>query len=385
MTRLQAGAGISLLYLTLYLHYGVLGLFLPLWLVDRGVSAEQVGALLAIPLFLRLLLVAPASALADRARRVRDATLLCAVVSAVMVALLPLMHDYALLIGFFVLFSLVWDPLPVLADAYALITTRAHKLDFGQVRVWGSIGVIGGSLIGGFVIRLTGNEGIPWLIAALLLLPIALLTMLPRDRALGAVDPAAKGGWREVLRDPVLLGTMMATSLIMGSHGLITSFGAIQFSERGISTEMIGTLNAIAMASEIMFLPLGSWLLGKRSPGLLIAVSGAVAALRWMAMSLNPPLWGLIGLQLLQGPSAMAALLGMMLTIGVRVPAARLATAQGIGAVLLGAALAVVVLVSGWLWHHLGALAYLPMAAIALLGLVVVLAGLRRDTVAVAQ
>ena len=53
--------GVSGLYLALYLHYGFFA-FIPLWLKTMGASPEEIGILLAIPLVLRILTVAPFSA-----------------------------------------------------------------------------------------------------------------------------------------------------------------------------------------------------------------------------------------------------------------------------------------------------------------------------------
>jgi len=63
--------GVSGLYLALYLHYGFFA-FIPLWLKTMGASPEEIGILLAIPLVLRILTVAPFSAWAGRRGRVRD-------------------------------------------------------------------------------------------------------------------------------------------------------------------------------------------------------------------------------------------------------------------------------------------------------------------------
>ena len=61
----RLGLGVSGLYLALYIHYGFFA-FLPLWLKATGASPEEIGVLLAIPLILRLLTVAPFSAFVGR-------------------------------------------------------------------------------------------------------------------------------------------------------------------------------------------------------------------------------------------------------------------------------------------------------------------------------
>src|SRR4051812_38852052 len=91
----------SALYGVLYLHYGALS-FLPLWLQSREVPAAQIGALMAIPLFLRLIAVAPVVAWAGRRARLRDALSLFTLLTAVLAASTGLIHDHLWLLIVFV-------------------------------------------------------------------------------------------------------------------------------------------------------------------------------------------------------------------------------------------------------------------------------------------
>jgi PPP family 3-phenylpropionic acid transporter len=63
----RLGLGVSGLYFALYLHYGFFA-FMPLWLKETGAPPEEIGVLLAIPLILRLLTVAPFFGLCRTAR-----------------------------------------------------------------------------------------------------------------------------------------------------------------------------------------------------------------------------------------------------------------------------------------------------------------------------
>lgn len=362
--------GVSGLYLALYLHYGYFT-FIPLWLKETGSSPGEIGLLLAIPLILRLLTVAPFSAWAGRRGRVRDSITATALLSAGLILLLLLNPDHAGRIAVIILFSIMWDQLPVLTDAYAVMSVRSHGVDFGRVRVWGSIGVVASTGTAGWAIGLTGIEVLPILIAALLLLPAIAAPLLPSDRTMASAEAGAAGKWRDVIGDRQLMRALIASALIMGSHGVITSFGAIQWTARGISTGMIGTLQALAVSVEIVAFWFGAKLLGKRDPSVLICIASAVAVIRWGIMALNPGLAVLFGVQLLHGITSTGAILGVMLVIAQRVPVQLSATAQGLNAVLLGIALAVVTAGSGLLWSQGIAAAYGAMAVLAALGVIV--------------
>ena len=361
--------GVSGLYLALYLHYGFFA-FIPLWLKAMGAAPGEIGVLMAIPLGLRLLTVAPFSAWAGRRGRVRDAIMVTALLSAALILLLLLKPDHAGRIAVVLAFSIMWDQIPVLTDAYAVMAVRAHALDFGRMRVWGSIAVVISNAAAGWMFGWTGIMALPWLVALLLLLPAGLAPLLAPDRTMAHAEAGPTGRWRDVIADRKLLRAMAAASFIMGSHGVLNSFGAIQWSARGISTGMIGTLQAVSVSAAIIAFWFGAKLRGKRDPSLLLCIAAAAAVLRWLVMASDPGLGVLFAAQLLQGVTATGAILGIMLVIATRVPVQASAAAQGLNAVLLGVVFAVTTAGSGLLWSHGVSFAYLAMAAIAALGIV---------------
>lgn len=362
--------GVSGLYLALYLHFGYFA-FIPLWLKSTGAAAGEIGILLAIPLILRLVTVAPFVALAGRHGQVRNAIIATAVLSAALILLLLGKPDHAGRIVIVLLFSVAWDQIPVLADAYAVMAVRSHGLDFGRVRVWGSIAVVISTGTAGWVIGQTGISALPLMVAALLLLPAIVAPFMPSDRSMAAVEKSAHGRWRDVISDRQLMRALIAAALIMGSHGVITNFGAIQWSAKGISTTMIGILQAIAVGVEIIAFTLGRKFLGERDPILLVWIASGAAMIRWIIMALDPGLAVTSAAQLLHGISSTGAILGVMMVIAKRVPVETSAAAQGVNAVLLGVALAVVTAGSGLLWAAGIAVSYAAMAALAALGMIV--------------
>ncbi|KQS02314.1 hypothetical protein ASG11_16260 [Sphingomonas sp. Leaf357] len=360
--------GVSGLYLALYFHYGFFA-FMPLWLTKMGAAPSEIGVLMAIPLILRLLTVAPFSAWAGKNGRVRDAITVTALLSAALVALLLGQPGHAGRIAIILIFSIMWDQLPVLTDAYAVMAVRARQLDFGRMRVWGSIAVVVSNIGGGWAFGLIGIEALPLVCALLLLLPAGVAPLLPPDRTLSRADEGARGSWRDVVADAKLMRAMIAASLIMGSHGVLTSFGAIQWAAQGISTANIGVLQAVAVSAEIVAFWFGAKLLGRRDPNLLLCIAAAAAALRWVVMATGPGLTALFATQLLQGVTATGAILGIMLVIAARVPVQTSAAAQGLNAVLFGVVLAASTAGSGLLWSYGTASAYLVMAVLAVLAI----------------
>lgn len=358
----------SLLYAAVYLHYGVLGPFLPLWFSERGITTVQIGVLMSLPLFLRVFFVAPVTALADRYRRILDVLCACALGTAVLMAGLNSVHGYLALLAFFTVLSVLWDPLPVLTDAYAAAAVRTANLDFGRMRMWGSLSFIAANVAGGWLVDVGGPGIVTWLICALLLVPLAVRPLIPPDRLMA--DPAASSGgdWRMLLHDSTLLIIIGATALIVASHALVNAYSAIHWHANGYSGAFIGTLWGIGIGAEVVALWIGQRLLGDRSPLWMIVIGGTVAVVRWSLMALDPGRAELVGLQLLQGVTAMVTFPGFILFVARRVPVHLLSTSQGMNAVVLGVALALGTLACGPLWNAMGPRAYLVMALMSALG-----------------
>jgi len=365
---------VSLLYGSLYLHFGFLA-FLPLWLSSRGMSPKAIGILVALPLILRILTVAPVAGAAGRTGRVRLVMLCATLVSAVLIALLGAASGTVAVVLVVLLFALAWDQLPVLADAYAVMAVRQQSLDFGRMRVWGSIAVIASSLLGGWVIGKAHISALPLMVAGLLLLPaMVIYLLLPPDRLLIAAaheddEAGGRADWRQLIGNRPLMAGMLTVSLVVGSAGIFSSFSVIQWTAAGISASMIGMLNATAVVSEIAFFWFGAQLLGGRDPRWMLVAAALASALRWVLMATSPALPVLVFAQLLQGVGATGAILGMMMLISQRTSLRLTPAAQGMNAVLIGVILAGITAVSGFIWTWGPAPAYLAMTAVALVSL----------------
>ena len=359
----------STLYAAVYLHFGVFSVFMPVWLLKHaGLPASQIGLLMSLPLLLRILFVAPVSALADHLRQIREVLFVCLVLMAALVGSLSLVRGFVPIAIFFVVLSMVWDPIPILTDSYAVAAVRVRGLNFGRMRLWGSLAHISANFIGGAIIDYAGIRTVPWMTAALLLVPLAIIPFLPADRHFGDPVPAAKGEWTRLVKDRPLMIVLFATCLILGSQGLFGGFAAIQWTAKGFSSRFIAELNGVGIAAEIVILWACQRMLGRRSPLVLILVMAGMTVVRWLLMTLDPGPALLVAIQLLQG-AGMGVVAGLMLFIAERAPAHLMATAQGLYAVIVGVIAALVVAGSGFLWQAFGPRAYLAMALITAVGM----------------
>ena len=370
---------ISVMYAAIYLHYGAFGLFIPMWFSHRGLNPEEIGTLMSLPMFLRILFVAPVSNLADRLQRIREVLLACVVGAMLIMSFMSFAHVYWQMLLFFTLFSLVWDPLPILADSYAVLAVRTRGLDFGRMRLWGSLAFVVANVASGSLIGAYSPEVIPWFTAGLLAIPIVPILLLPPDRELGNGEKGERVSWRSAFADRAVVLAMISTALITSSHVLLYTFGTIQWPAMGMDGTTIGILVGVSIAAEIIVLFGAQKLLGKRSPLLLIALGGVTAVIRWALTAMHPGLYGIAALQLLNGITGMGVMAGLMLFIAQRIDGRMISTVQGINAVVLGLTAALATFGSGYAWKALGYNAYLLAALVAAAGCVPVLLALRKQ------
>ena len=369
--RRSLGRSVSLLYGAVYLHYGVFGLFMPVWLAHAGLKSSEIGLLISAPMLLRILFVAPVSALADHLRRIRELLFACLAGTAAFVVLLGAVHGFLAMALFFVVFSVVWDPVPILADAYAVSAVRARQLDFGRMRLWGSLGFVAATRAGGKLLDIAGIGAMPLLTAALLVVPLLVIPFLPPDRGLGSPEAAPKGEWRSLLQDRSLATVVLACALIVASSGLFATFSAIRWTEKHFSSTFIGFLSAVGIVSEVVVLGIAQKALGHRSPLWLILVAGALVMARWLLMALDPDRYFSIARCELLNGGGMGVIGGLMLYLAQRVPVRMMATARAMNAVVVGLTAAISAGASGYVWQAFGAGGYLLMAAMAAVGLVI--------------
>jgi PPP family 3-phenylpropionic acid transporter len=195
----------------------------------------------------------------------------------------------------------------------------------------------------------------------------ASIALAPLDMGPSLVETRAHSP-KNLLRDPVFVAVALAASLVQGSHALFYGFSVLQWRAAGLDGTIIGLLWGLGVLAEIVLFALSTRLPGTLAPTALLAIGGAGALIRWTVMAFDPPAAVLPLLQLLHAASFGAAHLGAMGFLARAVPRELAATAQGIIATISGVVSASALALSGLIYATAGSLAYLVMAAMALIG-----------------
>ena len=121
-----------------------------------------------------------------------------------------------------------------LTDAYALRGVARYGLNYGPLRLWGSVAFVLGALACGVLVDVIAARHLIWVIAAMAGLGAVLgLGLRPLDQPKTA--PVVASPREALLRDPGFVAIILASALIQGSHAAYYTFGSITWQASGLS------------------------------------------------------------------------------------------------------------------------------------------------------
>lgn len=349
--------------------------FFPVWLDSRGMSDVEIAAIIAVPGFLRVFLTPFAGIFADRAPNRRFAAI-CFTLPAAAIFLLAWPADgfWPLMIVVALSFTTWGLALPV-GEALALTGMRRYGLDYGRMRIGGSVSFILVNLGAGAVIAVLHDDAIFWMMFVALAISAVVAFGLPVTppavRALDDRGRPTRPPLLPVLREPAFLVLILVGGLVQSSHAMLYSFGSLFWHAQGFGGVAIGAFWAIGVACEIVFFVFAAPLMRRLGPFGFVVLGASAAIVRWLAFPLEPGLVGYLALQGLHALSFGAVYLGNQHMIARTVPEELTASAQGVLAMVLGLFTALATLASGPLYETFGGDAFAVMAVLPALALVI--------------
>lgn len=355
----------------LFLGIGIHQPFFPLWLQGRGLSAAEIAVILAAPVI--RIVAAPAIAfVADRlGTRKTPIVVLCGLTLAGFVAL-GLVDGFGPILIVSILMAIVWPSIIPLAEAAAVSGSIDRGIDYGRVRLWGSLAFIGGSLATGAAVGLWSSSIVLWLLIGAQAVVLATSLALPGEDP-KAVPEAGRGARlplgevARLFRGRVFVLLLVATGLTQAAHAMYYAFGAIHWRGLGIDESVIGLLWATGVVGEVALFAVSDRMVRRFGPGGLIILGAGAAIVRWSVTAMDPPIAVLFVAQALHALTFGATHLGTVHFIFRAVPRPLQGTGQGLySAVSSGILLSGTVALCGPAYQVLGGGTYLLMAAMGL-------------------
>jgi PPP family 3-phenylpropionic acid transporter len=360
---LAASIRYAAFYGAMFLALGVYLPFWPVWLGSRGVTAEQIGVWFALASWIRVVSTPAIAQIADRVGRPRTVLAILAGTSALsFAAFYPTAGFWPILVVTVPALICIGALVP-LGESETMAAVVRDGLDYGRVRLWGSLAFIVGTVGAGSLLR--GRD--PDFILALIVL--AMFAALLAALALPRQPSVAVGGRR--LRPTLLLADrrfilfLVATSLLQASHATYYAFSVLHWQAAGLSETLIGWLWAEGVIAEVAFFAVSTRVLARAGPLSLLVAAGLAGVIRWAVLGATAALPAIVVVQLLHAATFGAAHLGAMHFIARTAPPGLAATAQGVYAAATGGiGLGLALLLAGGLYGISPASAFLAMAAL---------------------
>jgi PPP family 3-phenylpropionic acid transporter len=359
---------LSLFYGTTFGLGGTYLPFFPVWLKAIGIDPSWIGMIAAAPAVTRFTVLPFVTGFAERHRAVRGVMIAAAFATASGFIVIGTQHAPLAVFLLFALTASVWTPMVPLTDAYALRGVARYGLDYGPLRLWGSVAFILGALVCGLLVDIIAARHLIWVIGAMAGLGAVIgLGLQPLDQPKTA--PSELHGSRALLRDPGFCAIILASALIQGSHAAYYAFSSISWQTAGLSGLTIAGLWALGVIAEIVVFALSPRF--TLVPSILVVAGALSAVARWTLTAQQPPIAILALIQLTHGLSFGLTQVGIMSLLVYRVPGHVMARGQGYLAACSGIVSASASILSGAVYARYGQGVYYVMAAMAFSGAVV--------------
>ncbi|MDT3252563.1 3-phenylpropionate MFS transporter [Serratia sp. root2] len=365
---LQSTRWLALSYFTYFFSYGIFLPFWGVWLKGEGIAPETIGILLGAGLiarFLGSLLIAP---------RVKDPSHL--VTALRLLALLTLAFAVGFCFGngwgwlMLVIagFNLFFSPLVPLTDALAATWQKQITMDYGRVRLWGSLAFVIGSALTGQMVSVWGHNAILYsLIVSVLAM---LLGMMLKPSVMPQGETRTQSGPDRSLRDMLKEGPvwrfLLCVTLLQGAHAGYYSFGSIYWQEAGYSASTIGYLWSLGVVAEVVIFASSNFLFRRWNARNLLLLSACCGVLRWSLMATSTELGWLLVIQILHCGTFTVCHLAAMRFIAARKGPEVIRLQAIYSALAMGGGIAIMTVIAGFLFEHLQGGVFWVMAAVAL-------------------
>lgn len=369
------GFRIALFYGALFVVYGMHVPFTPVWLDWRGLSASEISTIMAAPFFLRLFITPAVALAADRHANHRQVLIGLAWASLVLVLALSQAKSFWPILLLTVPLVISFATIMPLTETIAVMGVRRAGLDYGRMRLWGSLTFIVASFCGGLIVQRAGAGIGICLVALGCLLTLLASHLLPHMAKEHDAMPHVGSFWqaaepRKLLASPAFVSFLLAAGFAQAAHATLLTFGTLIWQHQGLSPAWSGALWAIGVLAEVGLFAYSGPLIGRFGPVNLLILAAIVSIVRWGVMALDPPLWALVPLQLLHAMTYGGSHVAAIHFMHQAVPRSAAGSAQALYAtVASGIAMGFATLIAGRLYADFGGGSYAAMAGISVLSL----------------
>ncbi|PPR13360.1 MAG: putative 3-phenylpropionic acid transporter [Alphaproteobacteria bacterium MarineAlpha12_Bin1] len=342
--------------------------FWPLWLENRGLDSLQIGLLLALGPWVRTITNPVIANISDRSGKSKKVLMILSILSICAFLCFFLAQTFWTILFISIFAAITFPVMLPIAESRVMTSVLNQHLDYGRIRLWGSITFILGTILTGQLLDYFNPNLILILVMAALLITFSSITILPTEK-----KEKSKYDYKDIpklLVQPNFMLFVISASLLQASHAVYNGFSAIHWLSSGINESVIGLLWAEGVLAEIILFSLSGFFIARIGPLGLICLAGCVGVIRWVMLGLTTDVNYLLLAQVFHAITFGAVHLGSMHFIARNSPPSLSATAQGVYASCSGLMMGLTMILAGSLFENIGGKSFYAMSAISALGAV---------------
>ena len=279
----------SLFYLVNFLCVGSYLPFINVYFAELGLSGKQIGLISSLGPIMSLLLSTTVASFADRNRRRVRITQGSLVGITIVVFLLRMPTSFANIALLMLFMAIFASPTMAISEGLIARMAQRHHLNYGAMRLWGSLGYAFSALVFGAFWQAFGFKAM-FLVGGSLYLPLIWLTGQLEEGPI--IPPQERKPFTHLLRDRGLLLLLVATFLAGVSNSVAMTFSGIYAHSLGAGNFLIGAMIAVGALAELPMMFLSDRLSHRirRTNTVLLAYALMAASYLGYVLTKNPNL-----------------------------------------------------------------------------------------------
>src|SRR5690606_6306800 len=236
----------------------------------------------ALSLFLRIVVSPFFASVADRLGDRRRVVLWLAWASLGAAALFLVVDGFGPILLVALVLNAVFPSISPLVETIAMRARIEQGMNYGRVRLWGSITFVAASAGAGWLLEWTAPSIIAICFVAALLSNVAGVWLLPEDAPRQAEPRAPRSRFADVLdigRHPVFILFVVTAALAQATHALYYAFGSLAWQREGYSDTVIGLLWATGVIAEIILFYISGPLMARLGATRLLMIATAASVI----------------------------------------------------------------------------------------------------------
>lgn len=350
----------SIFYFSLWAAMGAQMPFFNVYFARLGLSGLQIGILsTAFPLM--TLFVGPAlSLLADRRRWQKRMLFISIGGTGALLILFIFPRTFVPLLALVLVRAVLFSPMMSIGDGMVARMAARHHIDFGKLRLWGSLSFAVAALVCGALWERWGFQAM-FIVTSVLTLPVlwAATGLEESASAASTTNAIAKSAvsptLHDVRRDRGLVTLLVAVSLIGIAEGLYGTFSGVYMDCLGSGQVLVGALFGLSALAELPLMHYSGDIFRKLGKPVSVLLAYGLEGLAFVGYALARQPWLMLVFAMLKGAGFALYFVGNVSLLDERAPEAWTSTLQSLmNAATRGLAPLLTVPLGGWLADAMG-------------------------------